>query len=259
VPTAFQFKSFLTYWLDAVTEHSLHSPFYYDFYTRILKEKYPIDKFRNIESIRAKFLTEETPINFTDFGAGSINQVGLQRTISQIARYSLSQKKFSERYAQIIRHFNFKHVIELGTSLGINTLYFASVGDTQVSTFEGDPHLVNRAEVLFESQGMKINVIAGNIDKTLPQYLQHSPKVDLAFIDANHRYEPTTRYVKELISRIHDQSILILDDIHYSPEMEKAWNEIREHRLVYGSMDLFRCGLLFFNPSLNKQHVVLQF
>ena len=217
------------------------------------------EKFTTIENIRSGFLKENTALTLTDYGAGSLSQPANVRTISQIAHSSLSQKQFSALYARIIRHFSFKHIIELGTSLGINTLYMASVPDTRVSTFEGDPHLVNRAEVLFESLGTKINIIAGNIDKTLSPFLQRSPKIDLAFMDANHRYVPTTLYAKELISRMHEQSVLILDDIHHSPEMQKAWNEIQQHRLVYGSMDLFRCGLLFFNPSLNKQHVVLQF
>jgi hypothetical protein len=27
--------------------------------------------------------------------------------------------------------------------------------------------------------------------------------------------------------------------------------------LVYGSIDLYRCGILFFDPALNKQHFIL--
>ena len=54
-------------------------------------------------------------------------------------------------------------------------------------------------------------------------------------------------------------SILVLDDIHYSPEMERAWNALARSRAVYTSIDLYRCGLVFFNPSLTKQNVVLQF
>ncbi|HEY3403479.1 MAG TPA: class I SAM-dependent methyltransferase [Ohtaekwangia sp.] len=259
MPNFFQLKSYITYWLDAVNEHSLHSPFFFDFYTRILKGKSVPAKGSEIESIRSKFLRENTLITLTDLGAGAINNKTASRTVAQIAQTSLSSRKFSQFYARIIQHFKFTQVVELGTSLGINTLYLASIPGTKVTTFEGDPHLVNRAEVLFDSMGMKVNIIGGNLDKTLSHHLQRSPRVDLAFVDANHRYEPTLHYAHELISRIHEQSILILDDIHYSPEMEKAWYEIRNHRLVYGSVDLYRCGLLFFNPSLNKQHVVLQF
>lgn len=259
MPTTFQFKSFITYWLDAVNQHSLHSPFFFDFYTKILKGNSPLARTEAIENIRAGFLKERTAITLQDFGAGSTHSKASSRTVAEIAQSSLSQQKFSGLFVRIIQHFNCKHVVELGTSLGINTLYLASVPGLNISTFEGDPHLVNRAEVLFESQSAKITIIPGNIDKTLAPYLQRTPKVDLAFIDANHRYEPTLQYANELIKRMHDQSILIVDDIHHSPEMQQAWNDLCQHRLVYASMDLFRCGILFFNPSLNKQHVVLQF
>ena len=80
----------------------------------------------------------------------------------------------------------------------------------------------------------------------------------LAFMDANHRYEPTIRYFELLLKKVHEKSVLIVDDIHHSCDMEKAWKEMQRHRLVYGSADLFRCGILFFDPSLNKQHVILQ-
>lgn len=259
MPTLFQFKSFITYWLDAVNQHSLHSPFFFDFYSRILKGNSVVEKTEAIENIRAAFRKEKTTLTLQDFGAGSIHSKDASRTIAQIAASSLSQQKFSKLFVRIIQYFNCKHVVELGTSLGINTLYLASVPGVHVTTFEGDPHLVKHAEVLFESQAAKITVIPGNIDKTLSDYLQRSPKVDLAFVDANHRYEPTLLYANELIKRMHDGSILILDDIHHSPEMQRAWDEIRQHQLVYASIDLFRCGILIFNPSLNKQHVVLQF
>ena len=32
-----------------------------------------------------------------------------------------------------------------------------------------------------------------------------------------------SRYVDLILKKIHINSILVLDDIHYSPEMERAW------------------------------------
>ncbi|MCW5912649.1 MAG: SAM-dependent methyltransferase, partial [Cyclobacteriaceae bacterium] len=69
-------------------------------------------------------------------------------------------------------------------------------------------------------------------------------------------HTPTTRYFELLAKRIQTKGIIALDDIYHSPEMAKAWHELRRHPLVYGSVDLFRCGLLFFDPVLNRQHYV---
>ncbi|NBW36213.1 MAG: SAM-dependent methyltransferase, partial [Cytophagia bacterium] len=57
----------------------------------------------------------------------------------------------------------------------------------------------------------------------------------------------------------HDKTIIVFDDIHLNEGMEQAWSEMKEDSLVYGSADLFRCGFIFLDPSLNRNHKVLQF
>ncbi|RAV99589.1 O-methyltransferase [Pseudochryseolinea flava] len=255
----FQAKSYFTYWLDAVDEHSLHSPFFYDFQHKVVKQKNTIDN-TDIETLRAKLLHDGRTIHVEDLGAGSQSMQGATRSIGDIAKWSLSTAKFSTLYQRVIDHSFARNIVELGTSLGINTLYMASNRAVNVTTFEGAPEIANIALENFQAlQANNIAIKVGNIDKTLPTFLEQSGKIDIAFLDANHRYEPTMRYVSWLLGKVHSQSILILDDIHYSAEMERAWNELKKHALVYGSADLYRCGFLFFNPSLNKQHVVLQF
>jgi predicted O-methyltransferase YrrM len=151
-------------------------------------------------------------------------------------------------------------VLELGTSLGINTLYLAQKKDAQITTFEGAEEIADIAAFNFEFLDAKnIKLVTGNLQQTLPQWASMNNKVDFAFIDANHRYEPTLRYTELLISKTHSQSILVIDDIHRSADMEGAWHELSRHPLVYVSVDLFRCGILFFDPSLTKQKVVLHF
>jgi predicted O-methyltransferase YrrM len=148
----------------------------------------------------------------------------------------------------------------LGTSLGINTLYLAQKKNAKVFTFEGSETIAEIAQDTFAFASAKnIELIKGNIDSTLYSNLSRMPKADLVFMDANHQYAPTLKYFQSLLMKIHHESIIILDDIHSSPGMEKAWKEIRQHDLVYTSIDLYRCGILFFDPSLTKQHVVLQF
>jgi predicted O-methyltransferase YrrM len=198
-------------------------------------------------------------VDVVDLGAGSQKLNGTRRKISDIAATSLSSEKYSKLYARMVSHFQCRNIVELGTSLGINALYLAS-GGGHVTTFEGSPEIVGFAKSSVEFQGAaNITIQEGNIDKTLPSFLQRSEKIDLVFMDANHRYEPTLRYAGWLLNKLHEQSIVILDDIHASAEMEMAWHDLRKHSLVYGSADLYRCGILFFDPSLNKQHVVLQF
>lgn len=258
--TAFQIRSFISYWLDSVDSHSLHSPFFYDFYEKVIKSKVSHHNYSVQEGLRRKLLENEMEINVTDLGAGSAHFNGKLRKVKDIARVSLSSPKFSQLYARISAHFHFKSIIELGTSLGINTLYLATEANATVTTFEGSPEIAEIAKDTFSfAEANNIRLIQGNIEKSLPQFLTPLKKIDFVFMDANHRYAPTVQYFKLLLTKIDVSSVIIIDDIHYSPEMEKAWNEIKNHPIVYGSVDLYRIGILFFDPSLNKQHVVLQF
>jgi hypothetical protein len=43
--------------------------------------------------------------------------------------------------------------------------------------------------------------------------------------------------------------VVIVDDIHYNEEMEKAWREICEDERVTSTMDLYQIGLVFFDKN----------
>lgn len=252
----FQAKAYFSYWLDAVDEHSLHSPFFFDFYTRVVKTNKAAKPIEKAEKLRSQLLRDTRELNGIDPGSGS----SAKRQVSIIAKNSMSPVLLSTLYDSIIDYFKAEKVIELGTSFGINTLYLASKKERAVITLEGSPEIAEIAKLTFEFSGAKnIKLIEGNIDQTLKEYLLSLRKVDLVLMDANHRFEPTMRYFSLLIPKLRESTVIIVDDIHYSQEMEKAWNALKNHKLVYGSADLFRCGILFFDPSLNKQHVILQF
>jgi predicted O-methyltransferase YrrM len=256
VASSFQIRSYLTYWLDAVDQHSLHSPFFFDFYSGVVKgaEKHP----PIAADLRKKLETDPRTVVVEDFGTGSrLNNV---RTISSIALKSLSSPRFSAMFSRIIQRYEHKTIIELGTSLGINTLYLARNREAKIYTFEGSKSIAELALLTFEFAGHKnIKLIQGNIDSTYPDFLTTLRKIDFLFIDANHTYEATIKYFTDSLPKTHEKTVIVIDDIHASPAMEKAWKKIIENPLVHSSADIYRCGVLFFDPSLNKQHVILQF
>jgi predicted O-methyltransferase YrrM len=92
----------------------------------------------------------------------------------------------------------------------------------------------------------------GNIDDTLFECARE--KWDMVYIDANHTFEATMRYAEYLLPRLTEKGILIIDDIHYSAEMEQAWCAIKENPLVTTTMDLFHAGLVFVDPHYLKRH-----
>ncbi|MBL7839680.1 MAG: class I SAM-dependent methyltransferase [Cyclobacteriaceae bacterium] len=258
MPDFFQVKTYLNYWLDSVNEHSLHSPFLYDLYTKTINVEPTADL--EIEKLRMDLLKTHREIDVQDLGAKSKHFSSGKRKISEVAETSLSNIRFSSLYHRLAEYTQAKTIVELGTSFGLNTLYLSRTKSARVYTFEGSATIAEVAEDTFRFAAVKnIELIKGNIDSTLYSTLSRIPKVDFAFIDANHQYTATKKYFEELLMKVHHKSLMVIDDIHASPEMDKAWKEICEHSLVHTSLDLYRCGILFFDPSLTKQHVVLQF
>ena len=94
--TPFQVRSFFKYWLAAVDSHSLHSPFYFDFYKNVLTIREQKHSFQKQESLRQKLLKNDLVLTVTDLGAGSQQLNGGTRKVSEIARVTLSPARLSE-------------------------------------------------------------------------------------------------------------------------------------------------------------------
>jgi predicted O-methyltransferase YrrM len=250
---------YLWHWLTAVNEHSLHSPFLFNLYTKTIKKKTLQEDFNAIEQVRQQLIHSNKKITVTQLGAMSRVNNGLARPVSAIAKNGITSAAISKLLFNLINDFDCKNIIELGTSFGINTMYMATKAPVKVSTFEGCPNTAKIARNNFDELGYaNIELIIGNIDETLPEFIQQSTgKIDLVFMDANHKFEPTISYFNQLLKLCNNQSILIIDDIYWSPEMTRAWQELKNHPLVTTSVDLYELGILFFRPELEKAHFKL--
>lgn len=258
---AFTLKHFLYYWLRATNKYSLQAPFIYQFYNEVIGLRSACFDFDSIEILRKELKKDSRTIEVLDLGAGSKVLKGTKRKISSIARTSLSSPKFSQFLFRLIRHINPNKTIELGTSLGINTLYLAKAKPSmQIFTLEGCPAIGEIAAQNFRRQGCEnITLLQGNIDKTLAIALQKSDTVDLVYFDANHTQEATLRYFNLCLEKINPRSVFVFDDIHLSPEMNEAWKNITENPKVTMSIDIFDAGLIFFEGGLQKKNYILEF
>lgn len=232
--------------------HGVHSPFMFHFIRDILPEKYPFYVFKDIERIRNRMLSNDSTIEVTDFGTGESRQ----RSIADIAHKALKSPRQAQLLFRIIRHSGHKNILELGTSLGISTMYMASVSTKcHCLTLEGCPQTSAVAQQNFDRLKLnQIKLIICNIDEELENILVAGGRQDFIFIDANHRYDPLMRYFELCVNHIGEDSVIVVDDIYWSPEMEIAWKAIKEHPGVRTTIDVFHMGIVFFHPMLTKKH-----
>lgn len=256
--------AYLRYLSRARDEHALHSPFLFSLYTGIIRPKsHTNPHFSAIQALRKQLRRNKQRITITELGAGSKVNTSPQRTIADIARNSQKPARFGRLLFRLIQRFQATTILDLGTSLGITTAYMAKATkpwNGQVVTFEGCPETAAVARQNFGHLGIEnVTVVVGNLDETLPAQIAQLPPPDFVFFDANHRYEPTVRYFEACLSHIHNDTVFVFDDIHWSAEMEQAWAFIQKHPTVRVTVDLFWVGLVFFRHEQPKQDFVLRF
>lgn len=255
---------YFSYYLKASNGrgHGTHSPFVFDFITNVMNDDRDFYAYTVVEKKRNDLLKDERSIQVNDFGAGSTVLAMNTRKVADIARSSLKPKKYAQLLFRMVNYYEPQTILEIGTSLGITTAYLAMAGKkAKVVTMEGSDAIAQMARHNFHQLGLdNIELTEGNFDETLNEVLHHNAHFDFVFIDGNHRMEPTLRYFEQLLPVIHNHTLLIFDDIHWSEEMEQAWEEIKKHPQVTCTIDLFFIGIVLLRKEFKeKQHFVIRF
>jgi predicted O-methyltransferase YrrM len=242
--------------------HGMHSPFVFEFITKVMNDKTIYTEYGQVEGLRKQLLNDDTVLNVEDLGAGSVVSKTNRRTIASIAKNAVKSRKLAQLLFRMVIYYQPSRVLELGSSLGITTSYL-SLGNPygKVKTLEGAKEIAAVARKNLRSLEIRnTEITEGNFDNTLSSVIQDLPTVDFAFIDGNHRQGPTENYFQELLSRTNNDSIFVFDDIHWSKEMEAAWQTIKNNAAVTCSIDLFFIGIVLFRKEFKeKQHFVIRF
>jgi predicted O-methyltransferase YrrM len=253
---------YIQYKTRSFTDHDLHSPFVFDLYTELIRNRHPHYAFEGLSEIRRQLLNDTGALEVTDFGAGSRVFKGSTRRVKDIARHGISTKKYAELIFRLANKYAPRHIVELGTSLGLGTLYLArACPKATVYTIEGSEEIYRFASELFvQEQQENIQSIYGNFDAEFPKLVDALETLDFLYTDGNHAYEPTMRYFRQALEKKNTRSVFVFDDIHWSEGMEQAWEEIRSHPEVTLSLDLFQVGIVFFRKEQKqKEHFVLRY
>ena len=251
-------KHLFTAW--NTTGEGIHSPYLFELVRFVMRDQNAYYCFADIERRREMLLACDDVIDVVDFGsAGSSEGLHLQRSVSEIAKNHLESANVGQLLFRIVvwlgqQEKHSLQILELGTSLGITTAYLAAADSRNcVTTLEGSEQVLKMAQSTWRTLRLEnIQWQQGSIDDTLCKYARE--KLDLAYVDANHTYEATMRYVNYILPRLAEKGIIAIDDIHHSEEMERAWTDLKADSRVTTSMDLYHLGLLFLDPHYLKRH-----
>ena len=253
-------KSYLKFIWNSKNQHGVHSPFVFDLVTKCFYDKTKYPEYKTLKNYRHSLLQNKNTIEVTDFGAGSRVFKSNTRQISKIAKTAGISPKRAELLYRIVNYFQPENILEIGTSLGLATAAL-SLGNenAKIKTLEGCPNTIEVAKI--QNSKFKINnsqFINTEFSSYLKTVTHHPSPINLIYFDGNHSKKATLEYFELLLPTITNDSAWIFDDIHWSANMEEAWEIIKNHPKVTVTIDTFQWGLVFFRIEQEKENFVIR-
>ncbi|TBX69160.1 class I SAM-dependent methyltransferase [Flavobacterium silvisoli] len=253
-------KSYLNFLWHSKNEHGVHSPFVFSLVTKCFYDKKKYAEYALLKNYRNTLLQNKNTIEVTDFGAGSRVFKSNSRAVNQIAKNAGISKKRAELLFRITNYFKPENILEIGTSLGLasSALSLASKNAT-ITTLEGCENTMTEAKKQFKKFGLKnINSIHTEFSNYLKNCQLSIVNYQLIYFDGNHSKQATLEYFELLLPTTTNDCVWIFDDIHWSEDMEEAWEAIKKHPSVTVTIDTFQWGLVFFRKEQPKEHFVIR-
>lgn len=239
--------------------HGIHSPFLFQYYNSVLYGKVKCSYSESPKLLFKLLQQDTTEFEPTSFGAKTTATAPLQ--VRHFAASSAISKADGKLLFRIAKDLKPKTVVELGTGAGVGTAYLASAyGDAKVYTVEATPQLVSKAKVNLATVGLtNVECIEGQFSAVLPMLLERIDRVDMAFIDGDHTYDATLANVECILRKAHSNTVIVVHDIHWSEQMERAWEALKLDSRISIAVDLFSLGILFLREGTAKHSIVLRY
>ncbi|WP_313808300.1 class I SAM-dependent methyltransferase [Flavobacterium sp.] len=253
-------KSYLKFLWNSKNQHGVHSPFVYSLVTKCFYDKQSKSEYRILKEYRNTLLRNQNTIEVTDFGAGSRVFKSNTRQISKIAQTAGITPKRAELLYRIVNYFQPESILEIGTSLGLATSAL-SLGNpkAKITTLEGCPETSSVAQKEFQKFNLNnIEAIVTEFSAHFKNYQLSTVNYQLIYFDGNHSKKATLNYFEALLPTITNETLWIFDDIHWSADMEEAWEIIKNHPKVSVTIDTFQWGLVFFRFEQEKEHFTIR-
>src|SRR5262249_33439927 len=146
----------------------------------------------------------------------------------------------------------------LGSCAGISACYLAAASaSSRVLTVEGSPDLAAVAAANLRVINPSARAVNAMFDEALDRLVPElSGFLDLVHIDGQHERASTIHYFQRLLPHLGLGALTIFDDIHWSDDMRRAWQDIAQTRGVSHAIDVGRYGICVWQggAARPKQH-----
>lgn len=221
----------------------VHSPFVYNFITKVIEEKSSYYAFDEIEKFRSDLLSRND-------------------SYSIITAKETQSANYGEFLFRIMNFFKCKNVVQIGCSTGVMSLYLtmSSPGKNTCYLLEERSDLLHFIRDFSMAYNLnKIKVLEGDYKINIKKVCAECNEIDLIFINqltSAIKTEEIESLCKPLISKT---SILILNDIIKNKQMKKLWVKVKNNPESRICLDLYSLGIVFFDNKLPKKNYKVYF
>ena len=140
---------------------------------------------------------------------------------------------------RIINRYKSENILEIGDSKHLNRIFLSNIQP--------------KANVFF------CNVKTNKISEIKTQNNIQTESFDFAFYDIKNNDSLILSEFMNHLKYFHNNSIVAVNNIHQSKEMEEVWRKIITQKEVTISIDLFFIGLVFFRKEQVKENFIIRF
>lgn len=204
--------------------HGIHSPFVFNFITKVIEEKTPYHAYDDVRTY-----------------------------IEHFPEIAFRENKTHRLLFKIVNYFNLKTILELGAGNGICTLYLTvAASDTRCVSIELLPEKYANAQKMYSQWNRDVLLSNDRFPAT-------NEKKDCIFINLRNYNAPHSQLIACLLSLVHPRSVIIVDGIRTNRKLQTLWKMLVHHNEVIVSLDLFHVGILFFDKKYFKRNYKLSF
>ena len=219
--------SYLKYLLQRKSKYSIHSPFVYEFMTKVANDR------------------------------GSNRDYDTLWRISRL----LDGKKYPNRRRRkqarllyrLVRFLEPETVLTFGRLSALNTGALA-LGDLQTKVYLEQS--LDFLETLNSMGVVNMSLIRRNGDEEEQFEQQNTGFVYYSLDDFG---DDSWNNLEDGFGEVDEDTVLVFEGIHHSHHTEAAWEAVKASEDVSISMDLYGIGIIFFRDGIEKQDFVLKY
>lgn len=247
-------RNYLQYYFRAKNYYRVHSPVVYEFASTILEDNRNFYAFPSLRALQKSLQKDQRSIALRSNQKGYAPAI---TTLQQIENQYYIPCYYHEILFRTIHFYKPHFILELGTSLGITTMYAAAAAiNRNIYTIEQEPSIANAAKQHFNLLRFNnIENIVEDYEKIIDNELLIGKKIDCLILSL--QVALSEDLLKKYMEQLHESSLLIITGIAKASKQE-MWRFIQQHKKVTLTIDLYNLGIAFCNTDiLEAQHLLL--